>query len=166
MSPVDCVATKHDFSRRAIEFVGVENEGAADVGKHAISRGKRLLEAMGVGPDGIAGPSSWIGGQGDMAEARRWLELPGITEDVAIAEVRRVMASKRDTGPPGSFKYFTTAMQRLSGELTADQLKTMEARNEHTNPSRAGSSTRHTRGRSAHDSFLRGFQSAAGDFDG
>ncbi|OOY20867.1 hypothetical protein BMI86_10195 [Thioclava sp. DLFJ5-1] len=127
---------------------------------------ERVLEAMGVGPDGIAGPSSWIGGQGDMAEARRWLELPGITEDVAIAEVRSVMASKRDTGPPGSFKYFTKAMQRLSGELTADQLKPMEAQDGHTNTSRAGSSTRHTRGRSAHDSFLRGFQSASSDFDG
>ena len=77
---------------------------------------------MGIGPDGIAGPSKFLGGgQADVAEARRWLELPGLTVDVVCAELRRITAAKTD-GPPSSFKYFTPAMQRLSGALSAPLL--------------------------------------------
>jgi uncharacterized protein YdaU (DUF1376 family) len=79
---------------------------------------ERFLAAMGVNPDGIAGPSRFIGTQGDMAEAAQWLALPGITVDVACAEIARITAAKRD-GPPKSFRYFTEAIQRLSGQLTA-----------------------------------------------
>jgi hypothetical protein len=82
---------------------------------------ERILAAMGVGPDGIVGPSKFVGGQGDMAEAVRWLTLPGLTEDVAVAEVERLSAAKSD-GPAHSFRYFTPAMQRLSAALTAPAL--------------------------------------------
>lgn len=80
-----------------------------------------LLGAMGVGPDGIVGPSRFVGTQGDMAEAQRWFDLPGITLDVACAEIRRLAKAKAD-GPPSSFKYFTPAIQRLSGQLSAEAL--------------------------------------------
>lgn len=82
----------------------------------------QLLAAMGIGPDGIAGPSKFIGGQGDMAEAQRWLDLPGMTEGAILSEIRALTASKQD-GPPKSFRYFTAAMQRLSGQLTAAPLQ-------------------------------------------
>lgn len=82
---------------------------------------EQILDAMGYGPDGIAGPGSFVGGQGDMAEARRWLELPGLTLSVITEEIRRIVASKTD-GPPKSFRYFTPAMQRLSGQITAAPL--------------------------------------------
>lgn len=82
----------------------------------------QLLAAMGIGPDGIVGPSKFIGGQGDMAEAKRWLDLPGMTEGAILAEIRALTASKQD-GPPKSFRYFTAAMQRLSGQLTAKPLQ-------------------------------------------
>ena len=63
-----------------------------------------------------------LGTQGDMAEAGRWLELPGITPEAAVAEVARIVAAKRD-GPPKSFGYFTDAMCRLSASITAPSLQ-------------------------------------------
>lgn len=86
---------------------------------------ERLLEAMGVGPDGVAGPSRFIGGTADMAEAGRWLELPYMTPDLICEEITRITAKKRD-GPPKSFTYFTEAMRRLSGQLSAPPLKPIE----------------------------------------
>lgn len=85
---------------------------------------ERLLTAIGVDPiSGLTGHGGkQLGTMGDMAEASRWLALPGITEDVALAEVGRVMAGKRD-GPLHSFKFFSAAMQRLSGELSAPPLE-------------------------------------------
>lgn len=83
---------------------------------------EQILSAMGLGPDGIVGPGSFVGGQGDMAEARRWLELPGMTLPVIIEEIRRIVVAKPD-GPPRSFKYFSPAMQRLSGQISATPLQ-------------------------------------------
>ena len=76
---------------------------------------------MGLGPDGVAGPSKFLGGQSDMAEAARWLALPGMTIDAACAEIAAVTAAKTD-GPPSSFKYFTPAIQRLAAALCAPPL--------------------------------------------
>lgn len=83
---------------------------------------ERLLDAIGVGRDGVVGPSRFIGGQGDMSEANRWLDLPQITEDIAVSEVAAQMAAKRD-GPPNRFSYFTPGIQRLSGQLSAPPLE-------------------------------------------
>lgn len=82
---------------------------------------ERILAAMGIGSDGVAGPSNFIGGQGDMAEANRWLTLPHITEDVAVNEIAAQMAAKRD-GPPSRFSYFTPGIQRLAAQLSAPPL--------------------------------------------
>jgi uncharacterized protein YdaU (DUF1376 family) len=94
---------------------------AADPQQEVPSFRERILAAMGVAPDGILGPSKFVGGQGDMAEAARWLALPGITEDIAVREIAAQVATKRD-GPPSRFSYFTPGMQRLSGQLTAPPL--------------------------------------------
>jgi uncharacterized protein YdaU (DUF1376 family) len=83
---------------------------------------ERLLAAMGLGPDGIAGPSKFLGSQADVAEAARWLALPGVTLEAACAEIAAISASKTD-GPPSSFRYFTPAIQRLSAALSADSLQ-------------------------------------------
>lgn len=99
--------------------------GGARARAHAHEAGpafrERILGAMGLAADGIIGPSSFVGGQGDMAEAARWLALPGLTEQVVIDEISRLVAAKRD-GPPRSFRYFTPAMTRLSGQITAPPL--------------------------------------------
>lgn len=80
---------------------------------------ERILEAIGVDQvSGLTGQGGrMLGTQADMAEVTRWLDLPGITEPIMLAEVQRIIANKRD-GPPSSFKFFTAAMQRLSGQLT------------------------------------------------
>lgn len=82
-----------------------------------------ILEAIGVDPvSGMTGHGGRrIGTQADMAEAGRWMALPGVTLPGVCAEIRRLMESKRD-GPPSSFRYFTPAIQRLSGALAQDAL--------------------------------------------
>ncbi|MCB5411802.1 DUF1376 domain-containing protein [Pseudogemmobacter faecipullorum] len=97
---------------------------------------EQILAAMGVGPDGVVGPSKFIGGQGDMAEARRWLELPGLTLPAVLDELRRITAGKPD-GPASSFKYFTPAMQRLSGQLTAAPLQPTAGQGPRASPTRS-----------------------------
>ena len=57
-----------------------------------------------------------------MAEARRWLDLPHMTEDVVIEQIRVVMGRK-GCEPPHSLSYFTDEMQRLSGDLVAAATK-------------------------------------------
>lgn len=99
-------------------------DGGGGVRTHAYTHAREaILQAIGVDPiSGITGPSGrMLGTQADMAEFNRWLELPGITATVAIAEVRRIMANKRD-GPPSSLRFFTQAMQRLSAELSRPPL--------------------------------------------
>ena len=117
---------------------------------------ERILREMGVDQiSGLTGRGGkMLGTQADMAEAGRWLELPGITEDVACAEVRRIMSGKRD-GPPASFAYFQGAMCRLSAALTAPKLSPIQIegqKNEHGShgnprPSRPGD------GRGTFDAF-------------
>lgn len=72
----------------------------------------KLLAAMGVGPDGIAGPSKFIGNPLDMAEAENWrdmgLSVPKQCE--IIADVCRRLRAKDPGWTPARFKYFTPAM--------------------------------------------------------
>ena len=78
-----------------------------------------ILAAIGVDPvSGLTGHGGrQIGTVADMAEARLWLGLPGLTIPVICDEIRAQMGRKRD-GPPSSFRYFTQSMCRLSGALS------------------------------------------------
>lgn len=55
-----------------------------------------------------------------MAEARSWLELLHVTEDLACEQIRAVMARK-GIGPPHSLAYFTKEMRRMSASLNANK---------------------------------------------
>ena len=83
---------------------------------------EQILSAIGVDPvSGMTGHgSTQLGTQGHMAEAARWLDLPGITEAVAVAEVARIAARRSDK--PKSFSFFTDAMRSLSAALSAPKL--------------------------------------------
>ena len=61
-----------------------------------------------------------LGTQAHMAEANRWLELPGITEAAVVAEITRIAAGRNVM--PRSFSYFTEAMRSLSAALSAPKL--------------------------------------------
>ena len=79
---------------------------------------ERILAAIGVGPDGIIGPSAKvIGTAADMELAARWKADLGLDEREIIMIVAETMAAKTD-GPPVSFKYFNQPMQRLSKAKT------------------------------------------------
>ena len=81
---------------------------------------ERILTAMKRDTvSGIDANGRVAGTRADMAEAERWLALPGLTEDLVIEEITRIVAKQ---GPPTSFRYFTKAMQALSGELSAAPL--------------------------------------------
>jgi len=100
-----------------------KKEGGGVVREAGKTDREAILQAIGVDPiSGITGPSGrMIGTQADMAEVARWLDLPGITVPVILTEVRRIMAGKRD-GPPSTFRFFTKAIQRLSGEISRPAL--------------------------------------------
>lgn len=74
---------------------------------------ERLLAAMGTGPDGVAGPSAFLGTMADMAEAAGWTAL-GLSVEAqcrVIAEVCRRQRSRRKDWVPSRFAYFTAAMR-------------------------------------------------------
>lgn len=87
-----------------------------------------LLNAMRVDVSGMTDTGKWIGGLGDMAVAEQWASDLGLTLNEQCAVIREVMQRKTD-GPPGSFKYFTKAMQRFAGEKTAPALTPTEGGN-------------------------------------
>lgn len=114
--------TDTDIGGGRVESAGARQTSAPEAHDALPPTDRELvLEAMGFGPDGVVSPGRMIGGQGDMAELRRWLDLPGMTLPIIIDEIRRIAGSKPD-GPVASFKYFTPAMTRLSGQLTAPRL--------------------------------------------
>lgn len=101
----------------------VEEGGGGGVREGDQTEREMILAAIGVDPvSGLTGRGGkMLGTQADMAEVARWLDLPGITVPIVLTEVRRIMAGKRD-GPPSSFRFFSPAMQRLSGELSRPAL--------------------------------------------
>lgn len=74
----------------------------------------RILEALGLDPEARTA----LGGPADMAEARRWLELPHVTKDRVCEQIRAVMARKGE-GLPSTLAYFTDEMRRMSTRLEA-----------------------------------------------
>lgn len=107
-------------------YIGGGGSADAKTGEVLTIR-EEVLQAMGLGPDGVSSPSSMLGGQADMAELGRWLKLPGLDTEAICEEIRRVTANKTD-GPPSSFRYFSKAMERLSGQLTAPDLRPSQPR--------------------------------------
>lgn len=75
----------------------------------------QLLAAMGIGPDGVTGPSKFIGTTLDMAEAERWREM-GVTlpkQCEIIGDVCRRKRSREPNWSPSRFSYFTPAMREV-----------------------------------------------------
>lgn len=81
----------------------------------------KLLSAMGVGPDGIAGPSRFVGTEADMVEADKWAALGLSVDDQCrlIAERMERMRRKNPMFAVGSFAYFTGAMAELAAARAA-----------------------------------------------
>jgi uncharacterized protein YdaU (DUF1376 family) len=77
---------------------------------------ERLLAAMGIGPDGIAGPSRFIGTATDMAEVAKWsgMGLDAAAQAQVIAEACRRQRSADPAWMPRRFSYFTGAMADLA----------------------------------------------------
>lgn len=121
---------------------------------------ERLLNAMGLDPAGLTATGRIIGGEADMAEVRRWLDLPGMTEDAVLCEVARIMASKRKA--PGTLRYFTSAMQDLSGAISAPPLEPTQGAKTTTRP-RTGGQNDQSRFDIAHREYAR--RLAAGEID-
>lgn len=83
---------------------------------------EKILTACNVDPvSGLTGiGGQMIGTRADMIEVQRWQGL-GLTEPDIIAIVVETMSRKRD-GPPGSFSYFSQAMQRFAAQKSKPAL--------------------------------------------
>lgn len=93
---------------------------AAGVQAADLTEREQILEAMGLSPSGVTQSGRFVGGQGDMAEVKRWSAL-GLTHAQQLTAIREAMAGKRD-GAPSSFRYFTPIMARLAGDLARPEL--------------------------------------------
>jgi hypothetical protein len=73
---------------------------------------ENLLAAMGIGPDGIVGPSAFIGTHNDMVEATKWdgIGVDRKTQLAVIAEACRRQRARDPAWNPRRFAYFTGAM--------------------------------------------------------
>lgn len=94
--------------------------GARAAAPQSLNSGDRiaLLEAMGIGPDGITGPSSFIGTTADMADAAKWSAM-GLTLAEQIGVIRDACGRQRLKQPdwmPRRFVYFTGAMQDFAAK--------------------------------------------------
>jgi len=94
---------------------------------NAPSEREQILAAVGADPvSGMVGPNGkQIGGLSDMQEFERWKSDLGLSFEEVILVVREVMNAKRD-GPPGTFSYFTKAMQRHAGRKHQQALAPIE----------------------------------------
>lgn len=107
-----------DTVKEAVARERAATAPAGDLSKGAApdTHREKLLAAMGIGPDGIAGPSSFIGTQADMAEVARW-EAMGIDRAAQLAVIAEACRRQRAKDPnwmPRRFAYFTPAMADLS----------------------------------------------------
>lgn len=77
---------------------------------------------MGVGPDGITGPTGgMIGRQADMDEARKWTAA-GIDLGAQCQVIREVCQRQRQRQPnwmPRGFGYFSSSMSDLAARRAA-----------------------------------------------
>lgn len=79
---------------------------------------ERLLSAMGLGRNGVAGPSTFIGTQIDMAEAAKWASM-GLSLQEQCAVIVEICAKQRAGNRnwmPRRFGYFTGAMADLAAK--------------------------------------------------
>lgn len=84
---------------------------------------EQMLEAMGVDPSGLTGPSGKVIGQrADLDLADRWEAELGLSREAILIVIRETMQAKRD-GPPSTFRYFTKAMEREAARLAEPPLK-------------------------------------------
>ena len=83
---------------------------------------EKLLAAMGVGPDGITGPTgAMIGRQTDMAEADKWTSA-GLGLDAQCRVIQEVCERQRSRQPgwmPRGFGYFSNSMADLAARRSA-----------------------------------------------
>lgn len=81
---------------------------------------RRMLEALGLDPDtGLTATGKCIGTPADMAMVASWLTLPGITEDIIVSEMQRIMARSDRGRRPQSIAYFAGRIADLSADFTA-----------------------------------------------
>lgn len=90
---------------------------------------ERLLGAMGIGPDGVAGPSAFLGGQNDMVEAGKWAAT-GLTLDEQITVIRETCDRQRRKvvgWMPRGFGYFSQPIADFAARKAAPMPQGMAA---------------------------------------
>lgn len=121
-----CASTREDKIRE--DIVGGGNAGARDPDppepppasqpdpQDKTSERELLLLSMHCDPTGLTGPNGKIiGTLADMRHVQRWKQDLGLSLQDILTVVAEVMATKREPGPPSSFRYFEQAMCRAAG---------------------------------------------------
>lgn len=104
-----------------VEGARAEEKEAATAAVVDLHAREKILKAIGLGPDGTTGPSSFIGGMGDMAESEKWNQT-GLSLDEQLRVISEVCERQRRRAPqwmPRGFGYFTQAIADLAARKKA-----------------------------------------------
>lgn len=146
------------------EYIGGDDAGARDpdpppeIQNQPTDR-EQILTAIGADPiSGLIGLNGkQIGRMADMQEARRWRDDLGLNLNEVLSVIDDVMSRKTD-GPPGTFSYFTAAMQRHAGEKAKPKLTPIEGgQSERANPGDHRNRNPHTAAGRAHQNLVAAF---------
>lgn len=87
---------------------------------------ERILKEIGADPvSGITGHGGrMLGVRTDMIEAEKWVSELRLSEQSCLTVIREVM-SKRKSGPPSTFRYFTPAMRELAAAIQSEKITPM-----------------------------------------
>lgn len=104
-----------------VEGARAAEKEAATAAVVDLSAREKILKAIGLGLDGATGPSSFIGGMGDMAESEKWNQT-GLSLDEQLRVISEVCERQRRRAPqwmPRGFGYFTQAIADLAARKKA-----------------------------------------------
>lgn len=99
--------------------------GSARASDKNLTIRERLLWAAGIDPQSIIdkGPGA-KGGDLDMAEVKRWLDLFKGDADAVVQHVASIRSGMND--PPNTLRYFTKPLQKIAGAKSAPPLTPIE----------------------------------------
>lgn len=119
-----CRYTETETDTDTERFIGRGNAQARDPISDQPTWREQLLDAMGVDPSGLTGPSGKVIGQrADLELADRWMSDLKLSPETILAVIRETMIGKSDGQPPTSFKYFNRSMEREAARQSEPRLQ-------------------------------------------
>lgn len=96
-----------------------------DSARDQLTEREDILILMGHNKSGVTATGRMVGSQADMLIYEKWKTDLKLSHQEICQQVTETMAKKHD-GPPISYKYFTSQMQKLAGHKKSPKLNAIE----------------------------------------